>query len=62
MIRPGEIRVEQASRRFKVYPREARRLKDLVVARGRGRGQEVVALRDVSFQVDPGSAVGLGRS
>ncbi len=59
MIRPGEIRVDQASRRFKVYPREARRLKDLVVARGRTRGQDVVALRDVSFQVDPGSAVGL---
>jgi ABC-type polysaccharide/polyol phosphate transport system ATPase subunit len=59
VIRPGEIRVEQASRRFKVYPREARRLKDLVVARGRARGQDVVALRDVSFEVDPGSAVGL---
>ena len=59
MIRPGEIRVEQASRCFKVYPREARRLKDLVVARGRARGQDVVALRDVSVQVDPGSAVGL---
>ena len=59
MIRPGEIRVDQASRLFKVYPREARRLKDLVVARGRARGQDVVALRDVSFQVDPGSAVGL---
>ena len=59
MIQPGEIRVEQASRHFRVYPREARRLKDLVVARGRARGQDVVALRDVSFQVDPGSAVGL---
>jgi len=59
VIQPGEIRVEQASRHFRVYPREARRLKDLVVARGRARGQDVVALRDVSFQVDPGSAVGL---
>ena len=59
MIRPGEIVVEQASRRFKVYPRETRRLKDLVVARGRARGQEVIALQDVSFQVGPGTAVGL---
>jgi ABC-type polysaccharide/polyol phosphate transport system ATPase subunit len=59
VIRPGQIRVEQASRHFRVYPREARRLKDLVVARGRTRGQDVVALEDVSFDVEPGSAVGL---
>ncbi len=58
-MRPGEISVEHVSRRFKVYPREARRLKDLVVARSRTRGHDVVALRDVSFHVDPGSAVGL---
>ena len=59
MIRPGEIRVDRASRRFKVYPRETRRLKDLVVARGRSRGRDIVAIRDVSFRVEPGSAVGL---
>jgi ABC-type polysaccharide/polyol phosphate transport system ATPase subunit len=57
--RPGEISVDHASRRFKVYPRDARRLKDLVVARGRSRPADVVALRDVSFEVEPGSAVGL---
>jgi ABC-type polysaccharide/polyol phosphate transport system ATPase subunit len=56
---PGAIRVENVTRRFKVYPRESRRLKDLIVARKRARGQEVVALRDVSFHVEPGSAVGL---
>ena len=59
MIHPGEIAVDHASRRFKVYPREARRLKDLVVARGRTKSHDVVALRDVSFDVAPGSAVGL---
>ena len=59
MIRPGEIVAERASRRFKVYPRESRRLKDVVVARRRSRPAEVVALRDVSFAVEPGSAVGL---
>jgi ABC-type polysaccharide/polyol phosphate transport system ATPase subunit len=59
MIRPGEIAVEHAARSFKVYPRESRRLKDVVVARGRSRPAEVVALRDVSFRVEPGSAVGL---
>jgi ABC-type polysaccharide/polyol phosphate transport system ATPase subunit len=57
--RPGEISVDHASRRFKVYPRDARRLKDLVVARGRSRPADVVALRDVSFEVEPGSALGL---
>ncbi len=58
-MNPGTIVAEHASRRFKVYPRESRRLKDLVVARGSARGREVVALRDVSFQIEPGSAVGL---
>ena len=59
MIRAGEIVADRASRHFKVYPREARRLKDAVVARQRSRPTEVVALRDVSVQIEPGSAVGL---
>ena len=59
MIRPGEIASEHASRHFKVYPREARRLKDVVVARRRSRPTEVRALDDVSFHVGPGSAIGL---
>jgi ABC-type polysaccharide/polyol phosphate transport system ATPase subunit len=59
VVSPGEIVLEHASRHFRVYPREARRLKDLVVARGRGRGQDVAALEDVSFRVGPGEAVGL---
>jgi ABC-type polysaccharide/polyol phosphate transport system ATPase subunit len=59
MIRPGEIVADRASRQFKVYPREARRLKDAIVARGRSRPSLVEALRDVSFRVEPGSAVGL---
>ncbi|TML15270.1 MAG: ABC transporter ATP-binding protein [Actinobacteria bacterium] len=59
MIRPGEIVADRASRQFKVYPREARRLKDAIVARGRSRPSLVEALNDVSFRVEPGSAVGL---
>jgi ABC-type polysaccharide/polyol phosphate transport system ATPase subunit len=59
MIRPGAIVAVSVERRFKVYPHEARRLKDLVVARRRSRPTEVVALRDVSFRIEPGSAVGL---
>ncbi|MDX6513264.1 MAG: lipopolysaccharide transport system ATP-binding protein [Gaiellaceae bacterium] len=56
---PGEIRVEHVARRFRVYPQEARTLKDLVVARRRVRGRDIDALRDVSFAVEPGAAVGL---
>ena len=56
---PGTIEVEHAARRFRVYPRESRALKDLIVARGRTRGTDVWALRDISFSVEPGSAVGL---
>ena len=58
-MRPGEIRIERASRRFRVYPREGRTLKDLVLSRGRVRAEDVWALRDVSFAVERGSAVGL---
>ncbi|HEY8409571.1 MAG TPA: ABC transporter ATP-binding protein [Gaiellaceae bacterium] len=58
-MRDGEILVERAARRFRVYARENRALKDLLVARGRVRGSDVWALRDVSFAVDPGSAIGL---
>ena len=47
----GEIRLERVSRRFRVYPQEARTLKELVVARGRTRGTDVWALREVSFSV-----------
>jgi ABC-type polysaccharide/polyol phosphate transport system ATPase subunit len=59
VIRPGEIVAERVERRFKVYPREARRLKDLVVARRRSRPTDIVALREISFRIEPGSAVGL---
>ena len=59
MSQPGEIVAEGASRRFKVYPRESRRLKDAVVARGRSRPEDVVALEGVSFRIEPGGAVGL---
>src|SRR5207237_93353 len=48
-----------AARSFRVYPRETRTLKDLIVARRHTRGSDVWALRDVSFAVEPGSALGL---
>ena len=58
-VRPGEIVAEGAARRFKVYPRESRRLKDAIVARARSRPSDVIALKDVSFRIEPGEAVGL---
>ncbi len=58
-MRSGEILVDHAARVFRVYPRESRALKDLLFARRHARGSEVWALRDVSFAVEPGSAVGL---
>jgi ABC-type polysaccharide/polyol phosphate transport system ATPase subunit len=58
-VRTGEIRVEAASRRFRVHAREARTLKELFVLRGRTEPTDVWALRDVSLHVEPGEAVGL---
>jgi ABC-type polysaccharide/polyol phosphate transport system ATPase subunit len=58
-VKSGEILVEHAARTFRVYPREQRTLKDLVVARSAARGTDVWALRDISFHVEPGNAVGL---
>jgi lipopolysaccharide transport system ATP-binding protein len=57
-MRPGEIRVESASRRFRVHAQESRTLKELVI-RGRAKPREVQALHEVSFHVEPGHAVGL---
>ena len=59
MTEPGAIVAERAARTFKVYPRESRRLKDAIVARRRSRPAEVLALKDVSFEIEPGGAVGL---
>ena len=58
-MQPGEIDVNGVARLFRVYPRESRSLKSLALTRGRGRVTDVWALRDVSFAVEPGSAVGL---
>ncbi len=58
-MRLGEILVERVSRRFRVHAKETRTLKELVVTRGRTGARDVWALRDVSFEVEPGHAVGL---
>ncbi len=58
-MRPGEIRVEHASRHFRVYPQTVRTLKEVVLARNGTKPTEVRAVEDVSLAVDPGEAVGL---
>jgi ABC-type polysaccharide/polyol phosphate transport system ATPase subunit len=58
-MRPGAIRVDRASRRFRVDPEPVRTLKELVLRRRRSEAAEVWALRDVSLEVEPGDAVGL---
>jgi len=58
-VRLGEISVDGVSRRFRVHARETRTLKDLFVQRGRGGGEDIWALRDVTFGVARGEAVGL---
>jgi ABC-type polysaccharide/polyol phosphate transport system ATPase subunit len=55
----GEIVVDRVSRRFRVYPKAQRTLKDLFVSRGRSGARDVWALRDVSLRAEPGAALAL---
>ena len=56
---PGRIVVDRVSRRFRVYPKAQRTLKDVFVSFGRSEARDVWALRDVSLEIEPGAAVGL---
>lgn len=58
-MRPGEIVVTDASRKFVVNPAHGLTLKDAFVRRRHLPKQEIWALRGVNFRVDPGEAVGL---
>jgi ABC-type polysaccharide/polyol phosphate transport system ATPase subunit len=58
-MKNGEIAVDNLSRRFRVHPRGTRSLKSIVLLRDRERAADVWALRDVSFAVEPGTALGL---
>ena len=55
----GGIRAEDVSRRFRVHANRARTLKELLLSPGRSTTTDVWALRDVSFGIEPGEAVGL---
>ena len=58
-MRPGEIVVDRASRRFLVRAQPVRTLKEAFLSRNGAKATEVWALRDVSLAVQPGEAVGL---
>jgi ABC-type polysaccharide/polyol phosphate transport system ATPase subunit len=58
-VRPGEIVVDRASRRFLVRSQPVRTLKEALLSRNGTKAEEVWALRDVSLQIDHGEAVGL---
>ena len=62
-MNPGAVRAEAASRRFLVYPQPQVTLKEAVLRRRHLRRTEVWAVRDVSFEIEPGEAVGvIGRN
>ncbi|MFL6014237.1 MAG: ABC transporter ATP-binding protein, partial [Gaiellaceae bacterium] len=59
LVRQGEIRVDGMSRRFRVRVRGTNTLKSLALLRSQSRPADVWALRDVSFDVEPGSGLAL---
>jgi ABC-type polysaccharide/polyol phosphate transport system ATPase subunit len=58
-VRPGEIVVDRASRRFLVRSQPVRTLKEALLSRNGSNATEVWALNDVSLRIEPGEAVGL---
>ena len=58
-MRPGEIVLDGATRRFKLTHERSRTLKELFVSRGGGDGGAVAALDGVDLRIEPGDAVGL---
>ena len=58
MTRPAIV-VDGVSKKFRLYKDRAGSLKEMITARNFGRYEEFWALRDVSFEVEPGSVYGL---
>ena len=62
-MRPGAVVASAVSRRFLVYPQRQVTLKEAIVRRRHLRRTEVWAIRDASFEIEPGEAVGvIGRN
>jgi ABC-type polysaccharide/polyol phosphate transport system ATPase subunit len=62
-VKPGAVVAESVSRRFRIYPQRNVTLKEAIVRRRQLRPTDIWALRDVSFEMEPGAAVGfVGRN
>ena len=62
-MNPGAVVAEAVSRRFLVYPQPQVTLKEAILRRRHLQRTEVWAVRDVSFSIEPGEAVGvIGRN
>jgi ABC-type polysaccharide/polyol phosphate transport system ATPase subunit len=62
-MNPGAVRAEAVSRRFVVYPQPQVTLKEAILRRRHLQRTEVWAVRDLSFSIEPGEAVGvIGRN
>jgi ABC-type polysaccharide/polyol phosphate transport system ATPase subunit len=58
-VKPGAIVATGVSRRFRVYPQRNVTLKEAILRRRHLRREEIWALRDVSFAVETGEALGV---
>ena len=58
-MKPGAVAASAVSRRFLVYPQRQVTLKEAIVRRRHLRRREVWAVRDASFEIEPGEAVGV---
>jgi ABC-type polysaccharide/polyol phosphate transport system ATPase subunit len=62
-MNPGAVRAEAVSRRFLLYPQPQVTLKEAILRRRHLRRTEIWAVRDASFSIEPGEAVGvIGRN
>jgi ABC-type polysaccharide/polyol phosphate transport system ATPase subunit len=62
-MNPGAVHAEAVSRRFLVYPQPQVTLKEAILRRRHLQRTEVWAVRDASFSIEPGEAVGvIGRN
>ena len=62
-MEPGQIAAEGVSRSFRVNPHRNLTLKEAIIRPEMRRTEEIWALRDVSFAIEPGASVGfVGRN
>jgi ABC-type polysaccharide/polyol phosphate transport system ATPase subunit len=58
-LRPGAIRVDDVWRRYRLTRERNMTLKETLLRRRRVVGEDFWALRGVSFEIEPGTALGL---